>query len=304
MDNVCHTLVGAAMGEAGLKRLTGYGNATLMIASNIPDLDALVFLTGVPSVSFRRGWTHGVLAQAVLPILLTGAVIWFDQWRSAKRGTAPTARAGPLLALCYIAVLVHVGLDFLNNYGIRLLMPFSGRWFYGDAVFIVDPWLWLMFGAGIAWARRRLTTTPARVALGVACIYIAGMLWLAASSRAVVLDAWRMAHGADPRALMVGPVPLNPLRKQIIVDVGSRYETGTLEWWPRRVRFDRETVPKNDEFIMAARARRNPRVQAVLVWTRFPYYEIRSSGDTAVVTLRDLRFGDAVGATRVEVGGR
>ena len=32
-------------------------------------------------------------------------------------------------------------------------------------------------------------------------------------------------------------------------------ETGTLRWWPRGVRFDPATVPKNDEFIMAARRR-------------------------------------------------
>src|SRR5690349_11617106 len=65
MDNVCHTLVGAALGEAGLKRGTRLGLVTLMIASNLPDLDVLVFLTSTPSVAFRRGWTHGVLAQAV-----------------------------------------------------------------------------------------------------------------------------------------------------------------------------------------------------------------------------------------------
>jgi inner membrane protein len=37
----------------------------------------------------------------------------------------------------------------VNNYGIRLLMPFDGRWFYGDALFIVDPWLWLILGGAV-----------------------------------------------------------------------------------------------------------------------------------------------------------
>ena len=48
MDNVCHTLVGAAMAEAGLKRHSAYASATLMIAANIPDLDVLVFVTDTP----------------------------------------------------------------------------------------------------------------------------------------------------------------------------------------------------------------------------------------------------------------
>jgi inner membrane protein len=301
MDNVCHTLLGAAIGEAGLKRLSPRASATLLIASNIPDLDALVFFTGTPSVSFRRGWTHGVLAQALLPIVLTAAVVWFDGWRCRRRGEVPRVDPLAILALSYVGVFAHLFLDFLNNYGIRLLMPFSGRWFYGDAVFIVDPWLWLILGAGVFLARRMLTLRPAQAALVLVSIYIAGMLWLAVASRRIVLEAWTTAHGAAPPALMVGPVPIDPLRKQIIVDAGNHYETGELRWWPREVRFDRETTPKNDEFIMAAHSRRNPTIQAVLVWARFPYYQITSSGETALVTLRDMRFGDRVGGVTVEV---
>jgi hypothetical protein len=41
MDNLCHTLVGAALGEAGFKRRTRFASATLMIASNLPDIDVL-----------------------------------------------------------------------------------------------------------------------------------------------------------------------------------------------------------------------------------------------------------------------
>ena len=301
MDNVCHTLVGAALGEAGLKRLSPRGSAALMIAANIPDLDALVFLTGTPSVSFRRGWTHGVLALALLPVLLTGAIVLFDRWRATRGGTTRRARPLPLLALCYIGVFSHVFLDYLNNYGIRLLMPFSGRWFYGDAVFILDPWLWLVLAAGIAWARRRRSVRPARAALAVVCVYIAGMIWLAIAGRAVVLDAWTMAHGEAPRALMVGPVPVNPLQKQIIVDAGDHYERGSLHWWPRFVRFDVAVVAKNERGPEVARAREHPWVKAVLVWARFPCYAVERSAPGVRVTLRDLRFGDRIGLVSVTV---
>ena len=75
MDNLCHTLVGAECGEAGLKKRTRFANATLMIASNLPDVDVLVFATSTPSVAFRRGWTHGPIAQALLPIALTALMI-------------------------------------------------------------------------------------------------------------------------------------------------------------------------------------------------------------------------------------
>jgi len=86
MDNVCHTLVGAALGEAGLKRGSRWGAAALMISANIPDLDVLVFATDTPSVSFRRGWTHGILAQLALPVLLTAAFWLLNQRRPPRRG--------------------------------------------------------------------------------------------------------------------------------------------------------------------------------------------------------------------------
>jgi inner membrane protein len=54
------------------------------------------------------------------------------------------------LGLSLLGVLSHPFLDWLNNYGVRLLMPFSDRWFYGDTLFIVDPWLWLILGGAVA----------------------------------------------------------------------------------------------------------------------------------------------------------
>ena len=85
MDNVCHTLVGAALAHAGLKRLTPYATGTLMLAANISDVDVLVFVTGESPVAFRRGWTHGVVGQALLPIGLTLLVMAWARWRSCAR---------------------------------------------------------------------------------------------------------------------------------------------------------------------------------------------------------------------------
>src|SRR5918994_5119979 len=101
MDNLCHTLTGSAFAEAGLKNRTRFGSAALMIAANLPDIDILAFLGDTPTVAVRRGWTHGVLAQALLPVLLTGAFVAIDRYRPARDGTPP-ARAGALLALSYV----------------------------------------------------------------------------------------------------------------------------------------------------------------------------------------------------------
>jgi hypothetical protein len=108
MDNLCHTLAGAAMGEAGLKTRTRFGNATLMVAANLPDIDVLVFATSAPAVTFRRGWTHGVLAMAVLPLLLTAFMMAWDRWRPRRDTAGPPARLGMLLLLSYVGVGSHV----------------------------------------------------------------------------------------------------------------------------------------------------------------------------------------------------
>jgi inner membrane protein len=55
-------------------------------------------------------------------------------------------------------VLTHPALDWLNNYGMRWLMPFDGRWFYGDALFIVDPWVWLVLGGVVFLGASRSAT--------------------------------------------------------------------------------------------------------------------------------------------------
>jgi inner membrane protein len=293
VDNLCHTLAGAALGEAGLKRTTRLGSVTLLIASNLPDVDALVFATDVPSVAFRRGWTHGVLAQAILPVIFAGVMFVIGR----RRG----ARFGPLLLLSYIGVISHVGLDLLNNYGVRLLMPFSQRWFYGDSVFIIDVWLWLMLGAGawLGWSRDR--PAAARMALVVATVYIGCLVVSARAARGLVADEWRLQHGTTPRALMVGPMPLTPLRRVVIVDAGDSYATGTFRWFPRHVAFGRH-VPKNEnQSAVRAAVVADPQIQAVLVWARFPYYEVEQTENAEVVTLRDLRFGDRVGAVKTIV---
>ena len=293
MDNLCHTLVGAACGEAGLKRRTALGSATLMVAANLPDLDALVFVTDTPSVAFRRGWTHGVLAQALLPVALAVLVATFGR----RRG----ARFGPVLLLSYVGVLSHVALDLLNNYGVRVLMPFSGRWFYGDSVFIIDPWLWIMFGLGV-WGGWNKSERAARAAVVAATIYIVAMVASAVVARSIVIDDWRATHGDVPRALMVGPMAMTPFHRVVIVDAGDHYRTGTFTWFPRRVTFDPTRVPKRDDDPAVLRAKAtSSRMQAVLIWARFPYYLVEPAQDGTIVILRDLRFGDRVGGVAAKV---
>lgn len=157
MDPVAHTLVGATLAETGLRRTTPLATAALVLGANAPDIDILAAFGGPDAaLYFRRGHTHGVLAMVLLPIVLTGSLMAWDRLvRRRQRPDAEPARAGALLGLGFLSVLTHPALDWLNTYGVRLLMPFDGAWFYGDALFIIDPWLWLLTAAAVVLARNR-----------------------------------------------------------------------------------------------------------------------------------------------------
>jgi inner membrane protein len=289
MDNLCHTLVGAAFGEAGLKKRTRFGNATLMIASNLPDVDVLVFATSTPALAFRRGWTHGSIAQVVLPVVLTAVVLAIARAFPDRAG-APV-RAGWLLLLSYVGVLSHVLLDLLNPYGLRILAPFSWRWFYGDTLFIIDPWLWLILGAGIWIARRWTSVASARRALIISAIYIIVMVVAGRAAREIVIAAWSSQRGGAPHAVMVGPVPVTPFTRDVVIDAGAHYERGTFKWLPPSVIFNGATIPNNDADPRVARAREVPRIRGFLVWSRFPFWTLTPVADGTLVTVGDMRFG-------------
>jgi inner membrane protein len=298
MDNLCHTLAGAALGEAGLKRRTAFGSATLIIASNLPDVDVAVFATDTLAMSFRRGWTHGVVAQLVLPAVLAGVMYGLSRTRTR---TARAVSLGGLLLLSYVGTWCHIFMDWLNSYGVRLLKPFSDRWFYGDALYIVDPILYVMFAAAIVLARRAETGSkrgpgrPARVGLAVAAVYMLVMLASNWWARLEVRDGLERA-GRGSERFMVTPVFANPFRREVIIDMGDRYEKGFV-WFDPAPHFRPAgygvNVNASDPAAMAAAA--TPRFQAFLMWSRFPFFVVERSATKTVVVINDYRYSGPSG---------
>ena len=297
MDNVCHSLLGAALGKAGLARRTPLGMTTLVVANNLPDIDVAVFATNTLAMSFRRGWTHGVLAQLTLPLALTAIIVLCD--RLFRRHAAVRVNPGQILLLSYAGVLLHVFLDFLNSYGVRLLMPFSERWFYGDALYIVDPIMYAALGFGWWLASRREKKgnanpfKPARLGLAVAAVYVITMLASNVIARREVRQGLtRAGRPADTR-FMVTPVFANPFKREVIIDVGDRYEKGLLWFEPlphfRPAGFGIATSLDSPD---AQRALQAPRAQAFLRWSRFPFVQATPTSPPEL-WLNDYRYASA-----------
>ncbi len=299
MDNICHTLVGAALGQAGMKRVTPLATATLLVGANLPDVDAVTyaFSDSPTSFAFRRGWTHGALAMAVLPLALAGAMAAWDRFvRLCRHPEKTPARFPALLLVAFVSILSHPLLDFLNTYGVRFLYPFSKRWFYGDALFIVDPWVWIALAVGIGWTalRRRRRhphpETPARVALGATAVYVGAMLVSSAVGRGLVERAADSA-GLSPGRTIVSPQALDPLERTVSLEVPGGYRFGTLRWVPRpTVSFAPEFIARNDHDAFSQAAARTRDGRKFLVWARFPYFVVRRQENAAVVTIQDARY--------------
>jgi inner membrane protein len=218
MDPITHTMAGAVIARAGLDRggRLPLAGATLMLAANAPDIDILVMFVGnYAGLAFRRGWTHGPVALVVLPLLLTALMAGIDRLARRRTPARPAFHVAPILAIATLGVISHPLLDWLNTYGIRLLMPLSGRWFYGDALFIIDPWLWLLFaGALMPWRRTRRRVQ----AFGAAAVaYVLVMI----GASTVAEPIGRLAAEADGikevEEVMYQPLPAQPHRAVLIV---------------------------------------------------------------------------------------
>lgn len=137
MDNITHTLIGAGLARAlpaKYQRPEIYW--ACVIGNNIPDADFLMKLwpstTALEYLVHHRGYTHTFLLTPVLG-LCTAAI---------ARKIAGTIWSRALIFFAILSGFLHIAADAMNNYGVHPLTPFSNRWFYGDAVFIVEPLIW------------------------------------------------------------------------------------------------------------------------------------------------------------------
>lgn len=212
VDNLTHSLVGAALAEAGPRYRFALATPVLILAANVPDVDVISYAIGgeYAALAWRRGITHGVPALLLWPVVVAGLMIGWDRYARRRRDpTIERARFAPLLGLAALGALTHPVLDWLNTYGMRWWLPFDGTWSYGDALFIIDPWLWLMMGLPVFMARsqtrRSLTAWAVLTALASLLVLGTGMVstgtrivWLA-GILAVAAARWLRPPGRRAR---------------------------------------------------------------------------------------------------------
>jgi inner membrane protein len=302
VDNISHTLVGLMLSRAGgfnSNKARGEKGAPLMImlAANAPDMDTYNFFTdSLAYLQVHRGYTHSLAFAplvALVPLLLVKA---FTRTRFTWMTLATYAG-------CLVAALSHLLLDWTNVYGVRLMLPFSAKWYRLDSTDIIDPViLGVLILAVAAPALSRLVTSemggrksggPSRgwawFALIAVLLYDAGR-WMAHDRAISIVDAYSY-RGAPAERVSVFPVRFTVMRWRAVVEGdGFIYEV------PIDLSRDFDAAGGHTEYpaisspaIDAARTTRT--FQVFEKFDQLPFWTLLPEDDALRVELLDLRFG-------------
>lgn len=243
MDNLTHSIIGLAAGELIARSLSAEPTperakarhrlllVTGALASNFPDID----LAFMPFLSRplgylleHRGHTHTLLF-AIPEALLLVALLWL-LWPAARQvlQVSPAARKGVALA-AGIGLLLHLGMDYLNSYGLHPFAPVDARWFYGDTIYIIEPMFWVLLGVPLILQIKRRGLRLGWLALmGVvlaACTAVGFLLWQSLALLAVAGAGLAIIHGKWRHTLLTGAVLS---LAWIGVQAGASHQAGAL----------------------------------------------------------------------------
>ena len=329
MDNLTHALTGLMLSRAGLNRLTPRASLMLVLAANAPDLDVVSWLGGTARyIEWHRGFTHAwafAPVVAILPVLIarwswTRLPLWLRRLAGADQGQVVWSW-WKAWAVAMIGVASHLLLDWMNNYGIRLGLPFESSWHRLDVLYVIDPWVWMVLLLGVVGpflsrlvsleigAKRTSGGGAAWFALIVLCAYIGGRYFL--HERAIELLSTRVYDNQNPRRVAAFPAFGNPLRWRAVAEVDNGY-------WVSQIDLREDFDPAEGRVFYQATAvepiptaRGTADFQAFLRFNQFPLWRVISlpgSEGAVRVELFDLRFGDPTApgfvATAVVESGR
>jgi inner membrane protein len=178
LDNLTHSLVGLLCAEAAVRarerakdarpalatwtRCAVYAFA--IIGNNLPDLDLTYAKASDPTFGYllqHRGYTHTLPAALGFALAMLTVFVLLARWR---KKAVSRADWWLLASVAVLSPVLHIAMDFANNYGVHPFWPVDERWFYGDALFIVEPSFWLVLIAPLSFSYR----SP----------WLRGLLWL------------------------------------------------------------------------------------------------------------------------------
>ena len=298
MDNLTHSLVGLFLARAGLKHVTPRGTAILVLAANAPDFDAVSwFFGGATYIHYHRNITHALIAMPAMA-LLSVALVRLIGWKPV--------RWLPAFWIALVSVASHLVLDLTNVYGVRLLLPFSGRWFHWDLTPVIDLAIWAILLLGVAApALGRLVGSEIgenRKDAGNAGWAVTALFLLTAydygrsvaHDRAVADMDSHIYNGLAPRRVGAFPAA-NPLQWTGIAELSNAFVEVPIDlrgsFHPA---LDAETYYKAPRTAAVEAALRTFSFQRLLEFVQWPLWVVEPTAEVehgTRVVLMDLRFG-------------
>lgn len=279
MDPLTHTLCGAAIGAGFFRgRLGPRAPWICAAAANLPDLDAIVVMSGDPGAIFlRRSFGHSVL---LLPLWAAG-MAWL-----ARRSTG--LGWGALLAAIGINCGAHLALDLLNSFGVQLLWPLTTRRWEWATNFVIDLPLTAILAA-MHLARLRPPGRPGPAWSARAALLSAGLYVLA--SYGLRRESDQLLATAAPLSSFryVFPEPLGVHRWKGVARTREGWEVYRLR--PLSGEVSRAaSVLSEDEAPAVRRAKALPEARKLEPFLLAPVWRTAKSADGNIVTAYDLRF--------------
>ncbi len=297
MDNITHSLTGLALSRTGLNRFCPRALLLLVLSANAPDIDVVAVSAGpLRYLELHRGYSHSLLClplMAAFSVLVVAAIYrqklpWMRAWLLACAGVGS-----------------HLLLDWTNSYGIRLLLPFSSRWFHLDLNSLYDGWIWAALAFAAIWpffSRLVSKEIGARAPTGKAsAIFALCFLVLFDTARAVLHAravgqlTTRLYDDASPIQAAALPEPFTPLRWTGIVETERDYRTIDIDTLGQLLPQNAEIFYKPPLTPTLKSAAATKPFRYFLYFARFPVWsEETMAADSDLrkrLDLTDLRFG-------------
>ncbi len=280
MFNSTHTLVGLAVARTAPGGWLRYAATTAVLASNLPDIDIITEIVGAPTyIEYHRGMTHSLLGVPILALGLALVMCVFSEnfWRT--------------YAIAFASMATHPLLDYANTYGLRPFLPFDGMWYYGDTLFVIDPYLdgILLIGILAAQRFRNVSQFIIWVTILFAVAYIGIRVQLRNEARAQLEGFSSALRNVERSAVL--PQALDPTRWYGIVETKTEVVRVQIDAVHGLVGGINRTARGSWSQIVA-RAALSPAAAAFLGFARFPVTRVEGAQFGYRVTFIDYRFYD------------
>jgi inner membrane protein len=287
MDSVTHTLVGVGMANAFFKRRIGTPAITILaLASNLPDIDAIVHLSGDPTaVLLRRTFGHSIFTVPIWSLVL--AII-------LKR-FYPKIKLMTLFGLVLLGSSMHLFFDLVNSFGVVLLWPFYDWRPELAVIFIIDLFLTGILAVPLLLylipSMRRQLELLSRIAIVCTLAYVifcGANRIMARQALTTEIDYQRNI----PEFVYVFPEPLGPHRWRGVIRYGDTYKVYLIYSLSGRIELKDEVQTKAGDSIVE-RVRSIPLAIRLERFFKAPVWGTKR-GSPAEVNVYDLRFRSIV----------